>query len=488
VKSGIKKVLLLQPNYAVLGKRIWKMPPYNLALLYACIKDSYDTVLEDANFDGASAEELKRKLLDIKPDAVGITSFSTEYIEEIRWHARLVKDVLPEAVVVLGGVLPSVWAEKIVEDPAIDYCILGEGEYRLPALLAALNKGEMPGPELCGVAYRDGQPVVRAPAYYIEDLDQVPFPDYGNLDFLKYGRYVHKYSAQMIPRQYPFACTITSRGCPYKCVFCSAALQSGKKVRMRSSANVLNEIDAMVKTYGIREVIFMDDHFLHNLNRARDIMQGLLERSWGLTWKCYNLSVWSLTEDILRMMKDSGSYQMTLSIESGNQDVLKRLIKKPVDLVQARTMIRLAQSMGFEIITNFIVGMPGETWAQIRETMQYAEDIDVDVVNFHIATPLPKTALMKTFLEKGLLKSEDELSGYTIPAFEGRSDEEFSGQDLQILRAFEWDRINFKTREKQQKVAALYGLTMAELDHWRRETRKNLGATTRWKERFEEKI
>lgn len=478
----ISTIMLLQPNYSIFGKRTWKLIPYNLGILSACLKDKYDVYIYDHNFDNTNISDFHSKLTDLNPDVVGITSFSTEYIEEIRYFSKEIKKVLPKSIVVLGGIVPTVWINKIIDNTNIDYFIMGEGEYRLPALLDALNSGINYPKNICGIAFRDSNNnnVIHYPTYYIDDLDCIPFPDYGNLNFFRYGNYSVKYSS-LIPRQFPFATTITSRGCPYKCIFCAASTVSGKKVRMRSSGNVIEEIDMLVTKYGVREIIFSDDHFLHNINRAREIINGIIKREYNITWKCANLAVWSLKEDILELMRQSGSYQITLSIESGNQYVVNKLIKKPVNLEKAKERINLAKSMGFEIIVNFIIGTPGETWDQIRESLKYAEDIDVDVINIHIATPLPKTELMEICLREGLLDSEDDYSGYTKSQIETK---EFTGFELQILRAFEWDRINFKSQQKIMKVASIYGLSEVEVENWRKETRLNLGATSRWKERF----
>ena len=477
----IQHILLLQPNYAIFGKRTWKLMPYNLGILHACLRDRYQVTLIDANFEELSPADLQARLKKLQPDVVGITSFSTEYTAEVRDHARLIKEALPRTITILGGVLPSIWIEKIIDDPHVDYFLMGEGEYRFPTLLDAIAQGGPIPKDLCGVAYRGPAPVIQPPSYFIDDLDRVPFPDYGNLDFLGYANLINKYSAQIIPRQYPFACVSTSRGCPYQCIFCAAALQSGKKVRMRSSQNVLAEIDQLVAQYGVREIIFLDDHFLHDLDRARGIMRGILARGDGLTWKCCNLSIWSVKDDILELMKKSGSYQITFSIESGNAHVVRNLIKKPINLTRSREIIQQARDLDFEIITNFIIGTPGESWAQIRESLHYAETLAADVINIHIATPLPKTELMNICIREGLLKSEDDVSGYTVSAIQT---DEFTGLDLQILRAYEWDRINFTDPARGKRVGRIYGLTEEETARWRIETRRSLGATVGWQERF----
>ena len=478
----IKRIMLVQPNYSILGKRTWKMPPYNLAILKACLKE-YHVFLYDPNFSDEKEADIRKKLQDAKPDLVGITSFSTEYIEEVMYHTKLIKQELSDTVVVLGGVLPTVWIDKIIQDENADYFIMGEGEYRFRELLKSLEGGAQNNGDVDGISFRkNGKLVINSPKYFIDDLDSIAFPDWGKLDYLSYSNHRTKYSHALLPRQFPFATTITSRGCPYKCIFCAAKTVSGTKVRMRSSQNVLEEIEWYRKEYDIKEMIFLDDHFLHNRKRATEIINGLIEREYGLTWKCANVAIFSLDEQMLDLMKRSGSYQLTVSIESGDQDVVSKLIKKPVNLERAKATIELAKAYEFEIIANFVIGTPGETWNQIRRSLAYASSLDVDIVNIHIATPLPKTELMDICIREGIFESEDGLMGYT----EGQiSTEEFHPFELKILRAFEWDRINFSSQEKLNKVARMSGLTIEEAQEWRKSTRRNLGSTIGWKNRFE---
>ena len=138
-----------------------------------------------------------------------------------------------------------------------------------------------------------------------------------------------------------------------------------------------------------------------------------------------------------------------------------------------------AKEIGFEIAANFVFGFPGETWDQIRDTCRYAEKINVDKVRFHIATPLPGTELMRQCIEDGYLKSEgtNDVFGYTRGVIETP---EFTPLDLQILRAFEWDRINFSDSQCKEVMARMEGITMEELEQWRKWTRQNLGVTTDW--------
>lgn len=471
-KKKIQDILLMQPNFAILGKRSWTLAPYNLGLLTACLPE-YRVEIYDPNFARESEGSIRNRLRESQADVVGMTTFSTEYSEEILLHAKIIREELPEAVIVLGGVLPTVWIDKVILDPNIDYFVLGEGEHRFGNLLKNMLDD--------GIAFRrDGVSTINPPKAFIDYLDAIPYPKWTGLDIERYHTNKIKYSPQVLPRKFPYVTSITSRGCPYKCIFCAAKTVSGTKVRMRSAENVLHEIDWYVEQYGIKEMVFLDDHFLYSRKRAIEIMAGLIDRQYDFQWKCANVAVFSLNGQILELMKKSGSYQLTLSIESGDQFVVNNLIKKPVDLVQAKEVIRLAKTFRFEIIVNFVIGTPGESWEQIRRTLEYADAIDVDCISIHIATPLPKTELMDICLREGFRADELSLAGYTVGQI---NTEEWSSFELQILRALEWDRINFSRPEKIAAMARMNGLTLEETEVWRRDTRRGLGSTAGWTER-----
>ena len=471
------KIILTQPNYAWFNKRVWEMHPYTLALLNACLKSNYDVQLFDPNYNNLSEKEVLDYFKNTHADIVGVSSISTEYIRASQAMNAIIKKALPNSTVINGGIIPTVMPELAMKDPNVDYWIMGEGEFRFPQLLNELSK---PNPDLYsidGLAFwNENKIIINQSKGFIENLDSIPFADYGNLNLIDYGNKVLKYSAGLLPRKFPYAVTISSRGCPYLCTFCAASTVSGRKIRFRSAKNVLDEIDMLYKT-GIREIIFLDDHFLGNRKRAIQIMQGMIENKYDLTWKCVNLTIFLLDREILELMKESGCYQMTLSIESGNQYVLNNIIKKPVKLEKMPEILQIAKSIGFEIIANFVIGFPGETWEQIRQTFRFAESIDVDLVNFHIATPLPKTELMDICLRDGYLPKDFDIeknltSGYSKGMI---CSNEFTSNELEILRAYEWDRINFSTPERKKTISRMEGISIEELEKWRVETRRKVG-------------
>ncbi|MDD5108731.1 MAG: radical SAM protein [Candidatus Omnitrophica bacterium] len=481
----IKKILLTQPNYAWLSKRTWQFPPYTLCLLKAIIKDQTKVVVFDPNFKNLSEQEARAFLQKTKPDLVGVSSISTEYFNVTRHTIALIRKCLPKAVIVLGGVIPTVMIQEAMKDKNIDYWIMGEGEQSFPSLIEKIRSDSKDLTGISGLAYWQGNKPVINKVEFITDLDAIPFPDYSAVvgaSLQDYGNIKFKYAPGLLARNYPAAVTITSRGCPYRCIFCAGRTVSGQKVRFRSAENVLKEVDSLYKQ-GIREVIFLDDHFLANRGRAMKIMNGILNNYKGFSWKCVNVTAWLLDEEILNLMYKSGCTHITVSIESGNQDVLTNIVKKPIRLDIIPEKLTLARSIGFDVIANFVIGFPGETWEQIRDTFKYAQKLNVDMVNFHIATPLPKTELMDVCLENKLLpddyvKNISKYSGYGKGLI---TTKEFTPFELEVLRSFEWDRINFSSPERREKIARMHGITMEELGDWRINTRRNLGVNSKVK-------
>lgn len=153
-KPRYQRVMLLQPNYSWFGRRSWHIVPYSLGLMNAALKRaSYDSWIFDANFSNTSEDELRTELLAKRPDVVGIGSASTEYLEETRRTCAIVKAALPNTLVVLGGVIPTVMVETAVAIPGVDHCIIQEGEFRLPKLLDRLNSGSRDFSGLDGITH-----------------------------------------------------------------------------------------------------------------------------------------------------------------------------------------------------------------------------------------------------------------------------------------------------------------------------------------------
>jgi len=472
----LQKVLLINLNTRWFGTRCWDGIPYGICILKAALKDKYNVKLLDANFNNFNEQELKDKILEYSPDVVGISCMSMEYKKSLIHTAQLVKGVLRDVPVVVGGIYPTLLPEEIICENGIDYVVMGEGEFRFDKLLQYLENKTFSIESIDGVAYKKNNGfIVQKVKYYIEDLDVVPFPDYSELDYQAYSSVATKYSHYTHPMRFPYGITITSRGCPFDCIFCSSKKINGKKLRFRSAKSVLDEIDWLVNEYGIKEIIFYDDNLIINRKRIVEILEGLIERNYDLQWKPTSIAVYALDDDLLELIRKSGCYQLVLALESGTEEGLK-IIKKPFrNIEKSQKVVAKAKSLGFYLSANFVIGLPGETWEQILRTFHFAESLDIDFCTFCIATPLPKTELYEICKKNNLLVpnfsfNDESFTGFGRPSIRTS---EFIPSELAVLRAFEWDRINFKTKKQIERIALMNGICVNDVLQWRINTRRN---------------
>jgi len=481
MKKNIRNVVLVIPNGLWAGTRSFNMHPYSVCLLASVIEKRYNVSIVDANLENYTIQETIKVIFSFSPDVIGISTMSIEYAESSNTLINAIKSTSKEVIVINGGVHPTVMPDYCLKNKNIDFIVMSEGEERFIKLLNVIEGNGDLG-KIDGIGYtKNNKTIINAHKHYITNLSNLPFPSYNLVNYEKYSYRHNKYSLYNNPRYLPYAVTISTRGCPFNCIFCSSKTIQGSKCRMRSSSNVLQEIDWLVEHYGIREIIFLDDNLLFNRKRFIEILDGLIERKYDLHWKATNVPIFALDSDLLELMKKSGCYQVTLPIESGNQLVVSNIIQKPLKLDHAVTIIKEAKRLEYEIACLFVIGLPGETWDQIMETVNFAGDIDVDWVVFSLATPLPNTHLYEISKSKGYLDPNFSFTNFNYFGF-GKGTiqtDEFSPHELQMIRALEWDRINFKTEKKRQKIALMNSLTMEELKQWRFATKKNIGESIR---------
>ncbi|MDO8517086.1 MAG: radical SAM protein [Nanoarchaeota archaeon] len=477
------------PNTSWFEKRYWHNFPYTEGLLASVLKkEGYEVNIIDANINNLSEGQLEQKISEINPTNIGIGAMTLEYKDCVHKSFEIVKKVNPSIKTTLGGIYPTLSPEIATKDTNIDFFVFGEGEERLPKLLNAIETGKG-FEDIDGLSFRkDGNLISIPKSGGIINLDSLPFPDYSGFDMNKYMNYQQKFTQNFKFKQLPVGITMTSRGCPFRCTFCSSKELYDSKVRTRSPENVLKEIDMLTDKYGMRELIFVDDSLLLPKERALKIMDGLIERKKkgsDLVWKSNNLAIHNMDEEVLSKMKESGCYQVIVSIESGSKNTLERM-KKPVNLDRAMKTLEKIKDVGFEdVSSNFVIGMPGDTWEDIRESFRCVEEmVDkslLDYVVFHIATPFPRTELYNICRENKYIPSDFSFEDPKYYGF-GKgiiTTPEFTPPELQNLRAFEWDRINFKTPEKREKISKMLGITLDELEVWRKETRRAVGLNVR---------
>ncbi len=461
-----KRILLIVPNCNWISgdsRTIWGYMPYGLSMIAGSLRDRYEVSVLDANFYNLDMEAFLQKVADFNPDVTGISILTDEYAAAGHLAAKRIKEFNKEILVVAGGVYPTTRFEEL-NDGNIDYIFAGEGDLAFREMLDILN-GDASAPKLSVWSEnRHGMAVVKAQA--IDKLDGLPLPAY---DLVTYEDYANNFIRESVdgPADYPYGSIITSRGCPIGCVFCQVEMISGKKFRARSPENVAKEIELLIERYGIKSLLFYDDNLFLNKKRALAIFNLMIERNFNLKWKASATAEYAVDREVLETARRSGLQHVGLAIESGTERVLREIIRKTVNLSHAKEVVTMCRDLGIASTANFVIGFPGETWDEIRKTLQFAEEINVDYVKIFIANPLPRTKLYDLARDGGYLLSEKSEGWWAL----GRiRTEEFTEVELTILRAYEWDRINFKTEEKKAVIAGLMGVSMERIDEIRKDT------------------
>ena len=477
-KTGKEKVILIIANTRWHGRRPWMFLAHAPLILTALLKNEFDFHILDANVDDLSDAECETRLRSLNPVAVLVSGFGTEYHRQYHTAFAIAKRANPNVVTILGGVYPTVLGEEAIKDTNIDYLFIGHAEERVANFMHLILSQNKSGLEsFSGIVYRDasGTPVWNPVQSYIADVKKLTKPDYSLMNISRY--------LQATSKDYQFnskrlsAPLLSSFGCSYNCSFCASRTISGRGVVLRPVEDVFEEIELLKSNYGVENLIIIDDCFLADRTRAEAILNGFISRKYSLTWKAASFSAWHIDDRLLELMKKSGCTQITISVESGNQRVVQKIMHKPLKLEIVPGIVKKCKELGIDIGANFVIGSPGETWDEIRDSFKFAEYCDFDLAHFHIATPLPKTELFEICKRDNLLPSD---FSFLDPNFFGYArgyitTNEFTPRELMVLRAYEWDRINFSTPEKTAKAAQMMCLTIDQLKEYRKQTRLKCG-------------
>ena len=379
--------------------------PLGLAYLAASLeKNGHEVNVIDAGVLNYSYEQIASEIRLHGPDIIGITCVTPSYTKTLNLATRLKKEfALP---ILIGGPHVTAVTEETMRNDCFDIAVLGEGDFTVVHLADTIQDGgDLSKVE--GIAYRhDGELIRTPPRPYVEDLDALPFPARHLLPQL--SEYKPTPSAY---RNLPQATMITSRGCPYRCAFCDRSV-FGNRYRSRTAQNVVDEMELLITKYGAKEIRFWDDTFNVDPQRVTAICEEILARKLDVTWTCLG-RVNHMNETILEAMAKAGCWQVEYGIESGNQEILNGITKgQTLDLV--RRVVRMTREAGIGVRGFFMLGLPGETEATMRDTIEFAKSLDLTSAVFHITTPFPGTDLFKIAAESGELRSDASYDEYML--------------------------------------------------------------------------
>jgi anaerobic magnesium-protoporphyrin IX monomethyl ester cyclase len=388
---------------------------FNVSML-DCMVEGYDQEQFNHNLMtyGLSMYKIEERLRQMPsaPDVVGMSVLFSTDLHNLYNVARVVKKVFPDAVIVVGGLHPTIYPKEIFEideslngsKRTVDWVIRGEGEIRLATFLNNLKKGKIDRKGDGLVGFINGEFFCNHQRGTIDDLDSIPFPAYHLLPMEKYLKINVPFSP--VPSGNRVAQILTSRGCPIGCSFC-ASTNMYKKFRHRSVQNVMQEIMLLKERYGIDEIQFADDNLTLNREHSVEFFNALKEA--GLKWCTPNgTMINTLTPDLLDLMARSGLYQITLSMDSANAKTLKNLHHKPVNLTSIPGLISKAKEYGIFTHGTLVVGMPGETIEDIKEGFEFVKgNLGFTSISTFIAAAIPGSELYHQALEKGLITREE---------------------------------------------------------------------------------
>jgi len=386
---------------------------------------------------GHNMNDVKELIQSFKPDLVGVSLFSHGYRHVYDFVCEVRKQN-HQFDIIVGGPHVSLLRNDVLTDcEAIDFGVVMEGE----ETLLDLCKGE-PVKEIKGLIHREnGKIVFNGERIFIEDLDSIPFPKYEKFELRKY-----------IPEKY----IVSTRGCPYQCIFCPNSLIIGNKMRFRSAENIVEEIGYWYEK-GYRQFNFVDDNFTIRQSRVYEICDKIEKENFErLFLRCSNgIRADSVDYDLLARMKSVGFKHLCFGVEGGNDKILK-ILKKGENIQTIEAAIRDACELDYDVALFFVVGSPGETWDDVMDSARIAEKYPIMRASFYNLLPFPRTELFDWVGTNGyfVLEPEEYLN-------------EFEKYDIQPV---------FETPEltKDQRVEAMQYLRKVEKRITRRAVERKL--------------
>ena len=369
---------------------------------------------------GLSEDSIREIIRTSRPDIVSVNSQFTRQYKNAHAIYRIAKSVNPAIITIAGGAHPSVLPELALQDNNLDYVVLGEGELAIRELVMALEGDLGKIASIDGIGYRqDGEVRITKKTRFIEDLDTLPSPAWHLMNVEHYFGLDVCHGKRTCTR---FFSIITSRGCPARCVFCTAFNVWGRKYRARSVEKVVEEIKFLRERYGIGEILIEDDNFTFDVDRAGKICDRIIEEKLNIRFDTPNgIAAYKLTPGLLLKMKQAGFERINLAIESGNQEALLRVIKKPLRLEKVREIVEYCRTIDLDVGAFFIIGIPGTTLSQMWDNYRFCRQLKLFEPFISVATPYPGSDLYAICKEHEYLSEDFSLEDLYIRRFSIRT-------------------------------------------------------------------
>lgn len=382
----MSSVLLIYPFFKPNRDRsVFRFPPLGISYIAASLQAAGHRVhILDCTF--LKKKAALQQALEIRADITGVYAM-VSMLDECLWFARELRSTTK--LLVAGGPLPTCDPQPFLKE--FDLVVRGEGEQTMVELVEAFKESSGMD-KIAGIVYRShpdsqgkSEPVFNPERQFTKNLDQIPFPArllLPNESYIRYAKQKYGYSITTV---------MSTRGCPFRCEFCSNVVFGGS-YRERSAGNVVDEI-VEVLGLGYDRVSFTDDVFTMKKARVLQVCQEIQRRGLQFNWECLG-RVDALDQPTAAAMKAAGCTRIFFGIESGDAQILK-LMNKKITLEEARQAVEAAHNAGLQVGAFFIVGYPGDTDETVLKTLRFANSLPIDYLGLSMPYPLPGTDLYK---------------------------------------------------------------------------------------------
>lgn len=392
-----KSIVLVQPpeSQRQFTRKGTLLPPLGLVMVGSVLRENGHVVrIIDCEGQKLSWDGLATELRHSRPDIVGITSTSFT-VKQVMKTAQIAGENT-DALVVVGGPHATVQPLSLLDDSGhVDVTVQNEGEVTMTEIVRAIERG-VGLEDVDGIGFRkNGKAVLNRPRTPIADLDALPFPVW---DLIPRDAWKNYWEPRC--NGHPVVTLQTNRGCPYQCTFCSESTIYGRGVRFKTAARVVDEIDFCVNELHVKGISVVDSIFTLRPKLIESVCDEIISRNLKVSWFC-NSRVDSLPEYLLSKMKKAGCIRIYFGVETGTSDELVQINKKAT-LSQARKAVAACKRHGVRTEAGFIIGLPGQTMADIRDTVEFAKVLNADSTQFSVLLPLPGTQIYDGLVEVGI--------------------------------------------------------------------------------------
>lgn len=360
--------------------------PVGLGYLAAVLRtNKYDVRVFDLASKKLSSLEVVTQIKNIAPEFVGFTVYTCSY-NIVKQMINDIKKNNSGTKIIVGGPHASALPKESLEDLKADFVVVGEGEEAILEIIKRVEENSNRFDDIKGIAYwNKGISVLNSGCNLVEDLDKLPFPDWETIPLKEYT----EIGWDVFFKSTPIAPILTSRGCPHQCVFCASHVVHGRGFRRRDTQIVGDEMEFLVRKYGIKEFEIIDDTFTEVKQHAMGICKEIIKRGLNVRWSTLTgVRLDTIDEELLQIFQESGCYKLNFGIETSSEDIMKK-IKKPITQPKVNDKLKLVKKYKIKTVGHFIFGLPGDTEKSIMDTIRFARSSDLDFPVFMHAIPFP---------------------------------------------------------------------------------------------------